>query len=413
MKTPLVFIPLFLILAVLPACDRNDQPGPEPEPVIIQLTEGAGDVILSSNDFGVELFTRTAVGEAGNMMLSPLSASIALTMALNGSAGNTYSQIHAMLGYPPDMTIGQVNEAYQSLVSQLLTVDPKVKIALANALFYRLGFVVKPPFLQVLEDDFDAHIEGLNFSAPSALETINGWASDNTFGKIPEVLQEISPDAVMFLMNALYFKGDWTWQFDEDETANRPFYLDDGSNISVPTMAGNVMALRFAGDGFKAIELSYGQTNFSMVILVPDETLAGFYPGFTPATWQQITEGLDAQGERTETLVTMPKFEFDYEKILNDQLKAMGMTEAFIPVIADFSGISDEEIFISFVKQNTFVKVNEEGTEAAAVTTIGFETTSVGPQIPQFNIDQPFVFAIRERTTNTLLFIGSVTNPLE
>lgn len=393
-------------------CNKKDQPRPEPEPEIITLTERADEVIGSSNDFGIELFTRTLAEEPGNLMLSPLSASIALTMALNGSAGDTYSQMHQMLGYPPDMTIGQINEAYQGLVSQLLTVDPKVKIALANALFYRLGFVVKPPYLQTMEDDFDAEIEGLDFSLPSALETINGWASDNTFGKIPEVLQEISPDAVMFLMNALYFKGDWTYQFDEDETADRPFFLDDGSFVSVPTMAGNVMALRHIGEGYKAIELPYGQTNFSMVIVVPDQTLAGFYPGFTPETWQQLTQGLDAQSQRTETAVTMPKFEFDYEKILNDQLKAMGMTDAFIPFTADFSGISDEEIFISFVKQNTYVMVNEEGTEAAAVTTIGFELTSVGPGIPSFNIDKPFIFAIRERTTNTLLFIGSVTNPL-
>jgi serpin B len=125
-----------------------------------------------------------------------------------------------------------------------------------------------------------------------------------------------------------------------------------------------------------------------------------------------VTSALDDQTDWIKTDVLMPKFEFDYEKILNDQLNALGMTEAFIPFSADFSGITDEQIFISFVKQNTYVMVNEEGTEAAAVTTIGFENTSVGPDTPFFFIDKPFVFAIRERTTNTLLFIGSVTNPL-
>ncbi|MEE4176566.1 MAG: serpin family protein [Bacteroides sp.] len=413
MKKILLFPLALLLLGWLPACKQNDNPGPEPEPVIIELSERADEVIGNSNQFGIELFTQTVAEEPGNMMLSPLSASIALTMALNGSAGETYAQMYQMLGYPGDMTISQVNGAYQSLVGQLLSVDPKVKIALANALFYRLGFVVKPPYLQTMEDDFDAHVEGLDFSLPAALATINGWASDNTFGKIPEVLQEISPDAVMFLMNALYFKGDWTYQFDENETIERPFHLDDGTDISVPTMAGNVGAMRYVGANFNAIELPYGQTNFSMVVLVPNETLEDFYPGFTPAVWDEVTSALDAQAEWIKTDVLMPKFEFDYEKILNDQLKGMGMLDAFIPVTADFSGITDEEIFISFVKQNTYVMVNEEGTEAAAVTTIGFENTSVGPGTPFFYIDKPFVFAIRERTTNTLLFIGSVTNPMD
>jgi len=412
MKKILFFIPALLSLALIPACKDNNQAGPEPEPVIIELSERAGEVIGSSNQFGIELFTRTVTEEPANMMLSPLSASIALTMALNGSASQTFTQMHQMLGYPEDMTIQQVNQTYQSLVSQLLSVDPKVKIALANALFYRLGFLVKPTYLETMEDDFDAHVEGLNFSLPAALATINGWASDNTFGKIPEVLQEISPDAVMFLMNALYFKGDWTYQFDEDETTNQPFHLDDGTDINVPTMAGNVGAMRYSGNNFRAIELPYGQSNFSMVVIVPNGTLSGFYPGLTPAVWEEVTSALDAQTDWIKTDVLMPKFEFDYEKILNDQLKAMGMTDAFLPFSADFSGITDEQIFISFVKQNTYVMVNEEGTEAAAVTTIGFENTSVGPDTPFFFIDKPFVFAIRERTTNTLLFIGSVTNPL-
>ena len=193
MKKILLFSSALLLMGWLPACKKNDNPPPVPEPVIIELTEGAGEVIGSSNQFGIELFTRTATEEPGNMMLSPLSASIALTMALNGSASQTYTQMHQMLGYPEDMTIQQVNQAYQSLVSQLLSVDPKVKIALANALFYRLGFMVKPTYLETMEDDFDAHVEGLNFSLPAALASINGWASDNTFGKIPEVLQESAP----------------------------------------------------------------------------------------------------------------------------------------------------------------------------------------------------------------------------
>jgi serpin B len=410
MKKFLLFSASFILLASLAACNKDKNAEPDLTPKPIELTARAHEVIRSSNHFGVELFTRTATDETGNMMLSPLSASVALTMALNGSEGDTYEQMREMLGYPADMTLTEINLAYKSLVSQLLTVDPKVSLTMANALFYRLGFPIKPPFLAAMSNDFDAHIEGLNFDLPSAIDVINGWASENTNGKIPTVIDQITAETVMFLMNALYFKGDWTYQFDVSETQNRPFILDNGSQISVPTMAGNVMAMRHFGGAFGAIELPYGQTNFSMVIIVPNTTLNDFYPQFTPEVWQEITDGLDGQTQRVKTMVTLPKFEFDYEKFLNEQLQGMGMNDAFIPNVADFSGITDWDIYISFVKQNTFVKVDEKGTEAAAVTTIGFEVVSLPPS---FEVNKPFIFAIRERTTNTLLFIGSVANPVE
>lgn len=410
MKKPTLFFAFIILLAGLAACNKDKNAEPDLTPKPIELTARAHEVIRSSNHFGVELFIRTATEETGNMMLSPLSASVALTMALNGSGGSTYDQIREMLGYPADMTLSEINGAYKSLVSQLLTVDPKVTLTLANALFYRLGFPVKPPFINTMASDFDAHVEGLNFDLPSAIDVINGWASDNTNGKIPTVIDQITAETVMFLMNALYFKGDWTYQFDVSETQNRLFFLDNGSQISVPTMAGNVMAMRHFGSGFGAIELPYGQTNFSMVVIVPNTTLNGFYPQFTPEVWQEITDGLDGQTQRVKTMVTLPKFEFDYEKFLNEQLQDMGMNDAFSPNVADFSGITDWEIYISFVKQNTFVKVDEKGTEAAAVTTIGFEVVSLPPS---FDVNKPFIFAIRERTTNTLLFIGSVANPVE
>ena len=301
-----------------------------------------------------------------------------------------------MLSYPADMTIAEINEAYKSLVSQLLTVDPKVTLTLANALFYRLGFPVKPSFSNVLANDFNAHVEGLDFDLPSSVNAINQWASDNTKGRIPKVIDEISAEAVMFLMNALYFKGDWTYQFKVSDTENRPFYLDGGGQISVPTMSGKIKTKGYFGSNFSTVELPYGRTNFSMVVIVPNETLSQFYPVFTPETWQEITDALDEQTHTSQIDIALPKFEFSYEKYLNEQLQAMGMIDAFEPHLADFSGITDWEIFISFVKQNTFVKVDEKGTEAAAVTTIGFEYVSLPPAI---YVNKPFIFAIRERTT--------------
>ena len=210
-------------------------------------------------------------------MLSPLSASTALTMLLNGCGGDSYSQLQGALKYPEGMTIGDINEAYRSLVDQLLNADPKVKLALANAIFYHNSFSVKPPFLATMIGDYNATAEALDFMAPSALTTINKWASDNTNGKIPEVLDEIDPAAVMFIMNALYFNGDWSYQFDKSLTQERPFYPDDGSMVDVNTMNGEVGSKVVYGNGFKAIEMPYVRTNFTMTEIVPECTLKDFY----------------------------------------------------------------------------------------------------------------------------------------
>ncbi len=415
MKTHFALLIISVMAAGLLACDKNSNGDPQDavSPKQIELPPQGLQVIERSNEFGIELFVRTAAGEQkDNLMLSPLSASAALTMLLNGSAGDTFDQIRDMLGYGDEMDIEAINQVYKSLVGQLLDADPKVTLAIANAVFYRDDFQVKPPFIESMDEDFDAHIEALDFSLPPAIEVINSWASDNTNGKIPEVINDISADMVMFLMNALYFKGDWTYQFDKELTQEAPFYLDEGSHIDVPTMTGNVNTRRYYGEGLRAVELPYGRTNFSMVVIVPDGSLKEFYNEFTPDVWRSVTKGLDVDEEFTETSVMMPRFGFEYDTYLNNQLRSLGMVDAFEPYLADLSGISDWDIFVSFVKQNTFVEVGEEGTEAAAVTTIGIDVTSVDPDSPpRFHVDQPFVFAIRERTTNTLLFIGSVSRP--
>lgn len=410
-KNKKILVAALSVAFLFGACSKSDEPMPDFTPKTIDLTAMAPQAIQSSNDFGLELFTRVAEEETVNLMLSPLSASTALTMLLNGCGGDTYDQLREVLKYPSGMTIGEINEAYKSLVEQLLKADPKVNISLANAIFYRNGFDVKPPFLATMSKEYKAAVDGLDFASPSALATINKWANDNTNGKIPKVLDEIDPLAVMFIMNALYFKGDWSYQFDKSLTTDRPFYPDGSSTINVSTMNGEVGAKLAGGNGFKAIEMPYGRTNFTMVVIVPDKTLEAFYPSLTPATWTQLTSTLDGRPDFDKIKVFMPRFKFTYEKYLDDHLKSMGMVDAFIPYQANLSGISDASIYVSFVKQDTYVDVNEEGTEAAAVTTTGVYTTSLPAEPKQFVVDKSFVFAIRERTTNTLLFIGQVVNP--
>jgi len=407
MKIKLLILPVFLLVA-FSGCEKETVK-PTHEPKVLKLPANALEVISKSNDFGIELFNKTASVEEGNIMLSPLSASAALTMLLNGCSSETYNQIQEMLGFE-GMTSSEINGTYKSLVEQLLKVDPEVKLAIANAIWYRQDFQVKPPFLDTMSTSFSAHVEALDFSLPSALTTMNKWANDNTFGKIPKVLDEISPDAVMFLMNALYFKGTWTYQFDKSKTNTEIFYKEDGSPIGVDMMHVTLNAKFFSNSDFKAIELNYGRTNFSMIAIVPTGSLTDFYQNFSIDSWNTISNSFHSTETQLEWEVSLPKFKFSYEKVLNDQLKSMGMIDAFESDIADLSGISDADIFVSFVKQNTFVDVNEEGTEAAAVTTIGIELTSVGNP-NEFIVNKPFIFAIQERTTNTILFMGKVADP--
>ncbi len=376
----------------------------------MQFTEKSVEVIQGSNSFGVELFKAVALDDENvNLMLSPLSASTALTLLLNGCDGETYTQIRDMLGFE-NMTNDQINEAYQSLVTQLLAADHEVNLALANAVWYRNDFDVYQTYLDNLETNFDAHIQGLDFSSPSALQTMNRWASDNTNGKIPQVLTEISPDAVMFLMNALYFKGIWSEQFKVEDTYNAPFTVEIGNVINTPTMHGMIPSKVYFGNEYSALEMYYGRKNFSMIIILPNSGLTEFMGDLTPELWEDVSGNLSLSSAMGDVYVSLPKFSFEYEKRLNDQLMALGMTDAFNGSLADLSKIADASIFVSFVKQNTFVEVNEEGTEAAAVTTIGIELTSAGDPL-EFNVNKPFIFAIREQTSNTLLFLGKVVEP--
>ena len=397
---------LLLLALVLSACDAGADAPTDPTP--ISLTPEAQVVVGQSNAFGVGLFAEVAGQEDGNLMLSPLSASAALTMLLNGADGDTYAQIRDLVGYAPDQDLDAINESYRSLREQLLAADPSVQLALANAVFTNADAgPFKAPFLASMRGPFDALVQDLDFGAPASLDVINGWASDQTNDRIPKVLDEIDQSLVMLLMNALYFKGDWSTPFERSATAPGEFVRADGRAVQVPMMSGTASALTARGDGYQALELPYGRRNFSMVVLLPDEPLRDFAAQLRAGLWSDVTTRLDAADRWGEALVRLPRFSFSYEKLLNSQLQALGMVDAFTSA-ADLTRMSDAGLEVSFVKQNTFVEVNEEGTEAAAVTTVGVGVTSAPPE---FIVNRPFVFAIRERTTNTLLFIGQVADP--
>ncbi len=397
--------------ALLATACRTDAPtGPSPALTVLPraLTTAEQSAIAAGNEFSVALFREVNARKAGkNVFISPFSASVALGMTLNGAAGETEAAMRRTLGLE-GRTAEEINAAYQGLTRLLLDLDPSVEIGVANAIFHRQGFPVEASFLETSRTWFDAEVSGLDFGSPAALGAINGWASRKTNGRIDKVLDEIGPDQVMFLMNALYFKGTWRAQFDPRQTRPAPFTLDDGTQASVPMMALRKAPSRTGSlDGAQVLELPYGNGAFAMTVVLPPHgtPVDDFVASLTPARWDALL-GTLRDGEID---VYLPKFRMQYEDYWNDVLEAMGMGIAFDDGRADFTRMSAPGgLFIGFVKQNTFVDVNEEGTEAAAVTTVGIEMTSAPPS---FRADRPFVFAIRERLSGTLLFVGKLAAP--
>ncbi len=404
---PLKAAALALVLGTA-SCNlfQSDTPAPL-DPKALELTAAAPVVIAGNNDFGIDLFLRNARTDNRNLMLSPLSVHVALTMLMNGSEGNTRTQIADVLGYGPSLTLDEINEAYNSLVSQLVSVDRQIDLAIANGIFYGPDILVEDAFLGTMTSHFDATIRKTDFRLPTAADEINRWASDQTRGKIPKVLESLQDGTIMILMNALYFKGDWTHPFDRHKTSDMTFHLADGGTAKTPTMHGEVKAIQHAGSTYHAIEIPYGRRNYSFVVILPKSDLKSFYDTFDASVWREITQGL-AGDNWSHTVLQMPKFKFETDKNLNKTLIDMGMPDAFDEWLADLSGITPQTAHVDSVKQNTFIEVDEEGTAAAAVTTISIVETSLRQVI---TVDRPFVFAIRERTSNTLMFIGHVTDP--
>lgn len=401
MKSILTFS---LILLMFAACQRNEvSPSGPGTPLNLSSARFGAE----SSEFAFEWFRNLLVQEGGssNVVASPLSLHIALGMALNGADGQTAEEMLAALrlkGYSPE----QYNRIYRELTQGLPTVDPKVSLAIANSLWYRDGLAVEAPYVDALKTTFGAEVKPLTNDAGP----VNAWVKDKTRGKIEKMYDRISPDIVLLLLNAVYFKGDWTKQFDEKQTSERTWVYEDGRKKlhRVQMMSQeNTFRNAFTPD-YSAVELPYGNGDYRMTLLLPREgtQTTAFAKTFDAAAWTALQQRL-AEGK---IRVNLPRFEFAYElkPDLNETLQAMGIKTAFTDA-ADFSKIRGRrDLFISEVKQKAYIKTDEKGSEAAAVTGIGFELTSVGPGI---DFNRAFLFFISEKNSNTVLFAGRVAEP--
>lgn len=397
-----------LLLTFLFACNNAEN-----EPKVTDLTpnEKSAKIIAADNQFGFELFRKVdaSLEEPKNTMISPMSVSLALAMVYNGTEGNTKAQMEQML-HKAGMTSEDINQSYKDLVAALISHDPKVELSISNAIFYRNTFPVKDDFKTTNQNYYNAEVSGLDFSKTAeTLNKVNGWVNTNTKGKIDKIIEQVKAEDIMYLLNAIYFNGEWKYRFDTKETADRSFTKEDNTVVQVPTMEIEKPFNYFNHSDFQLLEMPYGSGKYSMLIFLPASG-KNTSDVISMMSSENLNDWISKMTEQKKE-VFLPKFEFKFDNSLKDELAALGMTDAFDDAKANLSGISDvAKLVISEVMHKTYIKVDERGTEAAAVTGITVGVTSM-PVDNSFRVDHPFVFAIREKDTQAILFIGKVMDP--
>ena len=395
----------FTILLCLFGCSEIDYTRNIIGDVLETIDDPDVSSVASANTrFGFKLLQDLRERDSGaNIFISPLSISIALTMTHNGAVGETEHAMAEVLEIE-GLDRDAVNHSNAALRNSLEDPDPKVEISIANSIWSRQGVEFNPDFLERNRVFFGAEVASLDFSAPEATEIINEWVNTNTNGKIEKIVDRISPQTLLFLINAIYFKGNWQDEFDKSQTRPGIFHLSDGNEKRVEMMRREGEYLYFRGENFEATILPYGDGRLGMYIFLPnrDSNLNKFLGNLNAGNWGDwISQFQDRRHD-----MMLPRFKLEYEVSLNDTLEALGMGIAFGSG-ADFSGMGPS-LFISEVKHKTFVEVNEEGTEAAAVTAVvGVKSV---PSV--FRVDRPFFFAIYDTETETVLFMGVVTEPM-
>ena len=366
------------------------------------------DLAYDNNDFGLGIFrVLHDKSPETNIFISPFSISTALSMTLNGAGGDTKNEMMNSLKYI-NWHNDSLNSAYRDYLKLLPELDKDVKMSNANSIWYRDGFNVLPEFLTVNNNFFSAEIKNKDFSKGSTINEINLWVENKTGGKIKDILNSIDPASVMFLINAIYFKGQWKYKFEKKNTLNESFYLENGNTTTVEMMHGSEMNLPyFRNEKFSMIDIPYGDSVFSMTIILPEYNYSvdDVIKEFNITNWENTLSKMST----TKIDVGIPKFKIEYREYLKPFLKDLGMVKAFQPGIADFSKINgNHDLYIDEVIHQSFVEVDEEGTEAAAATVVVINVTSTGNN---FVANRPFVFMIRENSTGSILFIGKLMNP--
>ncbi len=357
--------------------------------------------------FDFELFRSAVYGDKGaNVVLSPASARMALAMAYNGASGEAKAAMAKVLQLE-GLSLDEVDKTFHDTIASLENADPQVELQIANSLWGN-NIDFNADFLARCRDNFDAEANKLDFADPGSADEINRWVSDNTKGKIGKIVDSLSPSDLFILLNAVYFNGKWQNAFDKTATSDEDFHLQDGVLEKVAMMKQQGKFPYFENEDFQAIRLPYGEGRLGMSILLPREgkDLTSLIDELTTANWSQWTTSM----QEREGQISLPRFKVEYQKTLTEGLISMGMGPAFQGDA--FDGMAAvQPLFLDDVIQKTYIDVNEEGTEAAAATG-AFVTTAYNPEQPfEMKVDRPFLFAITDSATQTVLFLGSIVSP--
>jgi serine protease inhibitor len=372
-------------------------------------------LVSANTEFAFDLFKELLTEDTSkNVFISPLSVSIALAMLYNGAEGRTKDAMAKTLNFG-NMTLEEINQEYSTLIQSLENVDQAVNLLIGNSVWMKQEFapLVKPSFTHSVGTSYNSEVFTRDFSSPQTVNEINGWVDRQTEGKIKQIVNSLSPELVMLLINAIYFKGTWTIQFDKSKTQKQDFFLSDGGNVTVNMMSTSGNFTYYSDDTCQIARLPYGRDKVAMYIFLPREgvSLDSFVAGLSQTVHDEYISRLQPLDDLT---VKMPKFQVEYGvKPLNNALSNLGMGIAFDPVQADFSGIASlasVNLYISYVNHKAVVEVNEEGTEAAAVTVIGIYAAVVMPK-PSFVVNRPFYYEIRDDRSGSILFMGEMLNP--
>jgi serpin B len=373
--------------------------------VMRQMDEKFNQAILN---FTWNMFKESSSNE-GNLMISPISAYFALAMAANGADGDTKTEMMKALS-AENVPLDDLNKGLNYWMNTI-TKDRIAKFSITNSIWYREGFKANKDFLQTNADYYSAYIRSLDFMQKSAPDTINGWVKEATNDKIDKIVGEINDDLVMYIINAIYFNGDWKYEFSANKTRKESFNAPSGKvETDFMSRRGKMDYLEF--NGVTGVILPYLDGQFAFVGLLPEE-------GETPKDIINNLTVLDLinlmkNKEEKNIELSIPKFEVSYEDSLINELSNMGMKLPFEPYSADFSKMNEsgeKDLFIGEIKHKTYIRVDEKGTEAAAVTSIGVEATSMPVEFPRLTFDRPFVYGIVDVTTGIPLFIGIMENP--
>ncbi|WP_212972485.1 serpin family protein [Bacillus sp. J14TS2] len=409
---------IFLIIGVLillqTGCGTmEDQDGLAIESNVDYGKKDYEKIHSANNALGFQLLSQVDPDDHGNVFISPTSLLMALSMVYNGADAETKEEIAKALQME-GINVTDLNKANASLMSMLHDHSEDMELTVANSIWLNEHFHFQEHFKDNTEDYFNAMIQEIDVHDSKASDTINDWVKKATNGKIEDIVDSpLDPNMVSILINAIYFNGNWTYEFNQELTEDRPFHLEDGSSKEVPIMTLNEELAYMENEYIQAVTLPYGDDeDMSMNVILPKEnsSLEEVRSLIANESWQDWQQELTSQ----EGTVMLPKFQLEYEATLNESLEKLGMKTAFDENKANFSKMIQEEdpLWISEVKQKTFIDVNETGTEAAAATSTEIETTSA-PIDPPFimEINRPFIIIITDHPTDTILFMGSINKP--